>query len=357
MNKSKIKIVLRNPLDKKDYIDYDINVNDSLLSQDWIEALKKLLISDSLLEKNFCFLGFPHTARDIDYLVDELTSNINTINDFFPDYKILEIYDQNTLRHGLDPDHDLLNKLHNHFEKLQGTVENLSTYYKEADYQTKYSIRQLNLICHELESLMLSQRKLVRDPDWVRPSQITTWLQAERIALKDEHKKDFLTNGYDRVFGGVYMHWTQIGKTLFEVWRDEGAPKLDKTTCEAITHLKYYSGEFDVEWGKSCGYGQGYSWHDQDIDDFTNWLIDNQFDPKDLDLSLGYLPLGQVDLIGSFGTIEPTSIWQILGSHLDIYRIECGDVSKTYDYCWTDKNYKQQQIDMMRPGYDFSSRG
>ena len=45
------------------------------------------------------------------------------------------------------------------------------------------------------------------------------------------------------------MHWCQIGKTLMEVYRDEGAPVLTDTVCEAITHLKYYSGEFDVEWG------------------------------------------------------------------------------------------------------------
>jgi len=69
--------------------------------------------------------------------------------------------------------------------------------------------------------------------------------------LTDEHRQGFLTNGYDRVFGGVYMHWTQIGKTLFEVFRDEHAPELTATVCEAITELKYFSGEFDVEWGKS----------------------------------------------------------------------------------------------------------
>lgn len=355
-NKFKVKVVLRNPLRKHQQIDYTIVAEDSLLARDWLIALKSLLKNRRQLEKNFCFLGFPYTARDLRFLSNELQSNINVINNFFDDYKIEESYKHKLLRQGLDPNQSLLNKLHNHFERLQGTVENLSDYYRRADHDTKYAIRQLNLICHEMESLMLSQRKLIRDPEWVRPSQITTWLQADRYLLKDEHRQGFLDNGFDREFGGVYMHWTQIGKTLFEVWRDENAPKLDSTVCEAITHLKYYSGEFDIDWGRSCGYKQGHDWHDQDIDKFTEWLVANNLDPEDTQLSLGYLKLGQVDLMGSFGTTDPRTIWKILGDHLDIYRIEYGWTKQTYDYCWNDKNYKQQQIDVMRPGYDYSSR-
>jgi len=45
-----------------------------------------------------------------------------------------------------------------------------------------------------------------------------------------------------------------------------------------------------------------------------------------------------------------------LSSHLDIYKIEVDGISATFDYGWTDPDYKQQQIDMMRPGYDYSSR-
>jgi hypothetical protein len=68
------------------------------------------------------------------------------------------------------------------------------------------------------------------------------------------------------------------------------------------------------------------------------------------------LPVGQVQLQQSFGTTDYQLIWDILGSHLDIYKIEIDGVSGTFDYCWTDVDYKQKQIDMMRPGYDYSSR-
>jgi len=361
INQSTVNITLRNPFDHKDQIQYNIRPNESQLAQDWVTALKSLLQSGNLLEKNFCFMGFPKTARTLPYLCDEVNQAISKINAFFPDYQIEEHF---TPDNAVDfdyaecgPNHELLNKLHNHFERLQGTVWALSDYYKRADYATKYAIRELNTICHEMENLILSQRKLATVPYWVRPSQITTFLNAQRYDLTDEHRQGFATNGYDRVLGGVYMHWTQIGKTLYEVFRDEDAPELTDTVCEAITELKYYSGEFDVEWGNDIVYGGANPWHNQLQDEFQSWLRANNLDPSDTKLSLGYLPIGQVDLEGSFGTTDYQKIWDILSNHLDIYKIEVDGVSNTFDYCWTDADYKQQQIDMMRPGYDFSSRG
>ena len=357
-----IKVILRNPLLRNDFVDYTIVPTDTLLAQDWQQALKGILQSGNLLEKNFCFMGFPKTARTVEYLCDELNKHVRTINKFFDnEYFIWEIFTPDNVigfdyaENGIN--HDMMNRLHNHFERLQGTVGGLSVYYRSADYETKYAIRQLNNICHELETLILSRRKLATDPYWVRPSQITTFLQAQRYDLKPEHRQGFVANGYNRVFGGVYMHWTQIGKTLFEVFRDEGAPELTDTVCEAITELQYYSGEFDIEWGNDVVRNGGHPWHDKEQSNFEQWLVANNRDPADPNLSLVYLPLGQVDLRASFGTTDYKQIWDVLGSHLDIHSIEIDGVSRTYDYCWTDPDYKQMQIDMMKPGYDYSSRG
>lgn len=356
-----IRVVLRNPLYPKDQVDYVIQAQDHKLAQDWQQALKNLLKSGNLLEKNFCFMGFPGTARTLDYLCNELAQHVAQINTFFPDYRIAETFSPDCVvafdyaAQGIN--HSVMNALHNHFELLQGTVGDLSAYYLRADYQTKYAIRQLNNLCHEIENLVLSQRKANTNPFWVRPSQITTFLNADRLNLEPIHRQGFVTNGYDRVLGGVYMHWTQIGKTLFEVFRDEHAPQLTDTVCSAITELRYYSGEFDVEWGNNVVRNGQNLWHDQQQNCFEQWLITNNRDPQDPNLSLGYLPLGQVNLRGSFGTAKSSDIWEILSAHLDIYCIEIDGVSQKFPYCWTDANYKQMQIDMMKPGYDYSTQG
>ena len=145
---------------------------------------------------------------------------------------------------------------------------------------------------------MLSQRKFVTAKEWVRPGQITTFLHAKRYDLSDEHRELF-SNGYDRRFGHVYMHWGQIGKTLFEVFRDENAPKLtignDPTdinigsgaTSEAVNALKFYSGEFDIDWGKDItAIGENY-WHIDQIKKFNEWLEQNGIDRTNKKLSLG----------------------------------------------------------------------
>lgn len=392
-NQSEVVVTLRNPLDYTDTIKYFIQPLDNSLARDWAQALKDILQKNNVLEKNFCFMGFPKTQRNIELLCKELNQAIYQINMFnsscvwldagLPSYTIEDYFVPDSVRYGaeyplatrfgnpptnsedryliahlaLTAKHEILNRLHNHFEKLQGTVNNLSPYYIAADYETKYAIRQLNIICHEMETLILSQQKQAYVPEWSRPSQITTWLHAPRYALTDQHKQLFVDNGYNREFGTVYMHWAQIGKTLFEVFRDENAPELTDTVCEAITNLEYYSGEFDVEWGESMIYGNPKTyWFNEQQDLFRDWLTKNGLDYQDPNLSLGHLPIGKIDLVKSFGTTDKFKIWDILSSHLDIYSVEVDNTKAIYEYCWSDNDYKQMQIDMMKPGYDYNSR-
>jgi hypothetical protein len=382
---SKVKVVLRDYRTNQK-LDYNIAICDHELSQKWIVALKELLQNGNILEKNYCWHGWPNSPRTLEYLCDDLNQHIKTIN--MPHvqsnwidaglnpYIIEEYFTPNAVRFpnvygigmteelyakgvreelaiSLALKHGIMNKLHNHFEILQGTVEQLSPYYKYADDDTKWAIRQLNNICHELESLCLSQRKRAFDPEWIRPSQITTWLSAPRYNLTSTDRELFNVNQYDREFGGVYMHWCQIGKTLYEVWRDEGAPKIDKTTCDAITELQYYSGEFDIEWGRNVTRHD--EWHRDEMYGFDTWLRVNGYTPNNAELSLGYLPLGQVDLQSSFGTKDFQYIIDRMGNYLDIYRVEVDGVSATYDYHWSDWDWREKQIKFLQPGYRHSS--
>jgi hypothetical protein len=156
------------------------------------------------------------------------------------------------------------------------------------------------------------------------------------------------------------MHWAQIGKTLMEVYADEGAPDLtvgndptdisvgEGVTCEAINALKYYSGEFDIEWAKDVTYSSESPWHIEHIDGFNEWLNRNGIDHTNQNLSLGYLPMAHVNLKSSFGTEDMHEIWKILGDHLDIYQIEVDGETATFDYCWSDDNYHNEQIKLLK---------
>ena len=363
-----IIMTLRNPLDKEKLLPVYIEPNDTVLAVDWIAALKIELKKNSLLEKNYCWHGWTSGSRNLEYLCKELSKHTQTVyhyNDLgiwqsagLANIKINTVYTPDTVMLPLTdesssggPNHEVMNEVHNYFEHLQGTVENLSSYYKLAPPNVKYAIRQINNLCHEIETLCLSLRKQKFKPDWIRPSQITTFLNATRCNLTDEHRQGFISNGYDRKFAHVYMHWTQIGKTLMEVFRDEGAPTLDQATCDAITHLQYYSGEFDIEWGKDVTVYSS-PWHLKEVFEFEQWLQREGYNPRDPSLSLGYLELASIDLQRSFGTTKEQDIWTLMSDYLDIYSLEVDGVKAIYDYSWSDADHEQRQIQFLMPGYN-----
>jgi hypothetical protein len=151
----------------------------------------------------------------------------------------------------------------------------------------------------------------------------------------------------------VYLHWAQVGKTQFEVFRDENGADIDAATCSAINSLKFYSGEFDIEWGRDIN-EQNHPWHSKEQQQFREWLTRNGMDYNNPKLSLGYIKIGQVNLNKSFGTEDFAVILKKLSAHLDIYQIHADGVTGTFDYVWSDDNYKQMQIDFLQPGYDWS---
>jgi hypothetical protein len=127
---NKVVVTLRNPNNKEDTLDYIINVSDTPMGELWYTALKDLLRTGKYLEKNFCFLGFPDNPRSIEYICNELNKAADQINKFFgSDYNIDEVYTP-TFIQKLDksPNQVAMNVLHNHFERLQGTVWELSDY-------------------------------------------------------------------------------------------------------------------------------------------------------------------------------------------------------------------------------------
>ena len=351
-------------------IAYYFQIYDTPLGHRWLTALKDNLKQQRILEKNFCFLGFADSKRNLHYLVGELNKNIAKINayNFTPTYGKIDPFSADDFQFSgslpigkaVDGDesktpgkrlkHDACNKLHRYFEELQGTAWKASEFYKQADIETKYAIRQLNNICHEIESWVNADRKKALEPEWMRPSQITTFLKAPRYNLHDEDFELFKQNRYDRELGGVYLHWSQVGKTLYEVFRDEHAPKMTEAMCSEINHQRYYSGEFDVEWGKTITERDDFK--KEDMDEYRAWLEDNGFDWGDPKLSLGYIKIGQVDLQRTFGTDAPIEkIHRMMSDNLDITSIRTiyGPTIETdYPYTLDSADWKQIQIEALR---------
>ena len=356
-----------------DNTQYYLDVYNTPLGDRFLQALDDNLKNQRILEKNFCFLGFADTKRNLSYLCEELNHSVAQINSFKfdPPYEQINPFRPEDFQHsdelpmgvlpageehktpGLRLKHESCNLLHRYFEELQGTAWKLSEYYKQADAKTKYAIRQLNNLCHEIESWVLSYRKNIVDPEWVRPSQITTFLNAPRYDLHEEDFELFKQNRYDRELGGVYLHWSQVGKTLFEVFRDEDAPVMTEATCSEINHQKFYSGEFDIEWGRTIT-ERNNDFKKWEMDGFRRWLKENRFDWEDPKLSLGYIKIGQVDLDKSFGDSSSfEEIYKTMSKNLNIKKIKNLDsaVACEYPYSLDSDDWKQIQIEGLENGY------
>lgn len=335
-----------------------VNVYNNSLSRKWLKSLQKLIAENYHLEKNYCFLGFDSSERTPEYICEQInrsiaainSSNIGyTIDDYFTventfDYDIL-------MPNSLDGiNHDKLNHLHRYFEDLQGVSGAVSQYYAKASTEIRWHIRQLNLLCHEYESLVLSIRKSKTAPEWRRPSQLMCWLNAPRFVLEEEDFKLFGIETINRKLGGVYVGVNKaVGKHHWEVFCDEGRDsRVDELTTSTLKSQTEAAGDFDIEWARDPG---AFEWQKERLNEFRSWLESNDFDPNDSTLTIGHPQVAQVDLIRSFGTTDYELIWGQLNNFQDVYKISVGKTSAYYDYSWRDADFQQRQIDIIQKGY------
>lgn len=321
-----------------------IDVEDNSLSRKWLAALNQLIQNQLHLEKNYCWLGWAKSKRDPEYICTQINRSIHAVNSADLGYVIQDFFaPANTIAADLDIDHAHMNQLHRYFEDLQGVSGAMSPYYTAADDTTRWHIRQLNLLCHELESLVLSIRKSKTAPKWQRPSQLMCWLQAPRFELTTEDYELFGIETINRSLGGVYVGVNKaVGKHHWEVFNDEGRDsRVGELVTSTLRSQTQAAGDFDIEWANDPG---TFSWQILALKEFRTWLVANNFDPEDKSLTIGHPKVAQVDLVRSFGTVDYEKIWAQLYQHQDVYRISTSMAHATYEYHWSDPDYDLQQI-------------
>jgi hypothetical protein len=325
-----------------------IDVEDNSLSRKWLTALNDIIHNDLHLEKNYCWLGWTEGARTAEFLCTQINRSINAINSSSLDYRIQNFFSPaNVIQSDLDINHDRMNLLHRYFEDLQGTAGAMSPHYDRADDYTRWHIRQLNLLCHELESLVLSLRKAVQAPEWRRPSQLMCWLRAPRFELEEQDLELFGIETINRKLGGVYVGVNKaVGKHHWEVFCDEGRDsRIGELVTTGLRTQTQAAGDFDIEWARDPG---AYHWQIKQLAEFRKWLARNGFDPDNKSLTIGHPRVGQVDLQRSFGTEDYEKIWAQLSTHLDVYSIRTSSTSANYNYRWGDPDYVEQQIKALK---------
>ena len=321
-----------------------IDVEDNSLSRKWLAALNDIIHNNLHLEKNYCWLGFIESERSAEYICTQINQSIHAINSADIGYTIADFFSPAIV---IDADlkliHEKTNHLHRYFEDLQGVSGAMSPFYTAADPYTRWHIRQLNLLCHELESLVLSMRKAVQAPEWRRPSQLMCWLNAPRFELEEADYDLFGIDTINRSLGGVYVGVNKaVGKHHYEVFCDEGRDsRIGELVTSTLRSQTQAAGDFDIEWARDPG---AFPWQIKQLAEFREWLVANGFDPDDKSLTIGHPKVAQVDLQRSFGTTDYQAIWAQLAEHLDVYKIRTSSAEATYSYNWSDADYAELQI-------------
>lgn len=350
-----IEIQLRNH-STGDLIPVYVDIFDNSLSRKWLPELNCIIQKEYHLEKNYCFLGWDRSARNLEYLCKRINETIFAINASHIDYTINDYFSPKNVVYPGTPSsdsnageivHDKMNNLHRYFEDLQGQHGSISSYYNQADATTRWHIRQLNLLCHETETFALSARQGKKAPMWRRPSQLMCWLNAPRFELDTDDLELFGIDTLARPLGGVYVGVNKgVGKHHWEVYQDEGKYGYDvgDLTTTVLSGNTVAAADFDIEWANNPG---EFEFMQKDLAGFRQWLIDNNIDPEDPTLTIGHPQIGQVDLQRSFGSDDYNSIWNTLETHLDVYSISTSTNSVKYEYHWSDADYAQQQIEII----------
>ena len=333
-----------------------IDVYDSSLGRKWLAALNLLIQHNYHLEKNYCFFGFADGPRNGAFICDQINLSIAAINGARIGYVINDHF---TVENSVIPgpvgynlgaggsvNHAHFNELHRYFEDLQGVSGHMSPFYTQATAETRWHIRQLNGLCHEFESWVLSAKKKITAPEWQRPSQLMCWLNAPRFVLEAADYDLFGIESINRPTGGVFVGVNKaVGKHHWEVFVDEAGHdpdhRTDSLTTTTLKPQTQAAGDFDIEWAQNPA---GAPWQTRNLNNFRTWLIGNGFDPEDPTLTIGHPQVGQVDLVRSFGTEDYRAVWARLNTRLNVTAIRTSTAAAEYPYAWHDADYMQRQI-------------
>lgn len=168
------------------------------------------------------FYGLRDQAEEHDRAIQDLERCVTTINDYQP------IIDPPTSDYA---DQDTLNYLHSIFERYHGLLDQQhSAWWQSAPQVVQKALADLNIAVHRMES---ARENL--------PRMVCTW-----FGMPKDHVLDpSLMRRHGRLvteWGGVYLNYVEIGKTLEDLAKDNDQWIGD----DAFQPFRHYSADFNV---------------------------------------------------------------------------------------------------------------
>lgn len=187
---------------------------DSLMSQE----------NKHVVEKDRMY-NFPTNEWTEDKIVHELNFCIDTINQ-----------NKEYIKHKayVGMPQEQLNHLHHYFENLRGSVLAPAEFFENCTDEQKIALERYNVVIHRAENFYINKNHNKHFPRIV-----CRFPNRKRHLLQD---KDYDYFTLARKFGEVYINYCEVGKPLYDVYKDGD----DIVGDDNIRPLKYYSCDFTV---------------------------------------------------------------------------------------------------------------
>lgn len=250
--------------------DLEWEILDSPAARAWTKLLKIYLKAD--FETSFRFVGFINSKRDYEFLSQKLNDAIKLINQDGR-YNIKEESPASFTQ-------EFSNIIHHHFEVLKETNQETSQFYADSPTLVAYAIDDLNYYIHEMESLTRRLENDKNDPSDIFAGVTNCFENFPKFSIPDSFSKHFTL---DNSFGDIVMQYSQIGKTLWEVFIDND----DQIYDGAIIAHQFLTAEFDILFGEVKNI-------ESIKEQFFEFLTERGLDPNDESLRLGFLPLAKL---------------------------------------------------------------
>ena len=243
-------------------------VNETDIAESWYEKLK--ISYQSGIKENNRFYNFPGQSWSKESIVMALEDEMKVINSNIKHYF-------HRWPHFEMTQHDL-NRLHNQFSKLRGSLEEPSMYWIDATQETKDAIEKMNILIHRLESYGNH-----------RPRFVSTFNDEQRSYIP---KEDFIHFTLINNFGDIALNYNQVGKQLLDAYRDQ-----DTDMTEELRPMDQYGAAFTAKFYTITG-----------SDSFElrtkihEWYLAHQFNTKlqksyyDTSIALGWIPVASLSM-------------------------------------------------------------
>jgi hypothetical protein len=196
------------------------DIEQSPIADLWLQRMEKRV--QWSMDDARRFYGFNSPAQEANLAEQQIKQCIDIINqhDFIITRPFTSVFDQ-----------DFLNYLHHIFEVYHGLLDHQThEWFVRAPIVVQQALSQLNISVHRCENLRTN-----------RPRFVCTWFgQPKELTLDQDLMKQHGKLNIE--FGGVYLNYVEIGKTLLEMAQDND----EYIGSDAFKPFQHYSSDFVV---------------------------------------------------------------------------------------------------------------